>query len=329
MNALVSVILPVWNGEQLLDRALASVLSQTHQNLEVVIVDDGSSDGTQRLIARWLKQDKRVFCLQQSQAGVASARNRAIAEARGEFIAPLDHDDIWANDKLETQLAVFSAGDERLALVSSGWARIDTDDRILSQSARPIADGGNLKVLAVSNYIVSSSIPLMRRSAVIKVGGYCEALHAAGAQGCEDYLLYLRLAEHYTLAHVPKVLVGYRVTANSMSQDTDQMIRSYLMVTNELSARHPMLAGLFQPGLVRLQRHKCTRALRRGDWGKGLTVALHILTNHPFLALFSFAAGVFNVLRRLWLCQKRASAAVSAPQFLVSETREHLVSSRA
>lgn len=319
VNPLVSVILPVYNGEPTLDRALASAVAQSNRNIEILVVDDGSSDGTLHLIEQWCARDSRIRCFRQSQSGVGAARNRAIAEARGEFIAPLDHDDVWTTDKIASQLALFEGADDRLALVSSGWARIDADERILSQTDSPIGQDDPLTALAHRNYMVSGSIPLMRRAAVLHVGGYSEALRAANAQGCEDYLLYLRLAEHYAFAHVPRALVGYRTGANAMSQDIDQMIRSYRMVTDELSARHPSLRPVFRAGLIRLLRHKSTRALRRGDWGQALAVAAQIITTDPRNALSSYATSVVNVLRRLWLGHQRTSAAVGTPRFMTQE----------
>lgn len=329
MNSLVSVILPVFNGEVELDRAVASVVAQSHRNLEILIVDDGSTDATPRLIERWRARDSRIRSFRQSQSGVAAARNRAIAEAQGEFVAPLDHDDIWSGDKIASQLALFQGAGDRLALVSSGWARIDAQDRILSQTAAPTGNHDRLKRLAQRNYIASSSIPLMRRSAVLESGGYCESLRAANAQGCEDYLLYLRIAERYELAHVPRVLVGYRTSGNTMSQDLDRMIRSYRMVADELSARHPALRREFQPGLVRLQRHMSTRALRRGDWGQGLAIAVRIATRHPYAALSSYAAAATHLVQRYWRGQQRTAAAADAPLFVNPSENQEVVAEMA
>lgn len=319
MNSLVSVILPVWNGAGELDRALASAVTQSHTNLEILVVDDGSSDATPCLIQRWKARDRRIRSFRQAQSGVASARNRAIAEARGEFIAPLDHDDIWAVDKIASQLAAFDGAGDHLALVSCGWARIDADHRIMSQSVAPPGEDDTVMGLARRNFIVSSSIPLLRRAAALQIGGYSEDLRAADAQGCEDYLLYLRLAERYAIAHVPSVLVGYRTSANTMSQDLDRMIRSYTIVAGELSTRHPALRAVFEPGLVRLRRQKSTRALRCGEWRQSWEIAAQILAAHPLMALSSYATAAFNVLRRLWLGQTRTSAAAHAPTFMAAD----------
>ena len=104
---LISVIVPVHNGERFLSETLVSALSQTFPDFELIIVDDGSSDRSPRLIEDFLARDARVRAARQLNSGVAAARNRGIAEARGEFIATLDADDLWRPQKLEKQVLAF------------------------------------------------------------------------------------------------------------------------------------------------------------------------------------------------------------------------------
>lgn len=101
---LVSVIIPAYNAEFFIEKTLNSVLSQTYKNIEVLVVDDGSQDRTAEIITSIAKIDSRVFLLQQSNAGVAAARNLAINKCRGEYIAPIDADDIWYPQNLEKQV---------------------------------------------------------------------------------------------------------------------------------------------------------------------------------------------------------------------------------
>src|SRR5947207_3624272 len=92
---LVSVIVPVRDGESSIGDTLASAVGQTYEHLEILVVDDGSRDGTRAVVEAWVQRDARVQLIVQKNAGVAAARNRAIAASRGEFIAPLDADDLW------------------------------------------------------------------------------------------------------------------------------------------------------------------------------------------------------------------------------------------
>lgn len=100
----VSVIIPAYNAEAFIGRTLESVLAQTYENIEVLVVDDGSRDRTAEIVASFAQKDSRVILLKQQNAGVAAARNLAIEKSRGEYIAPLDADDIWYPSKLDKQV---------------------------------------------------------------------------------------------------------------------------------------------------------------------------------------------------------------------------------
>src|SRR5262245_35299311 len=104
-KALVSVIVPSYNASRYIRETLESVLGQTYSSFEVIVVDDGSTDETAAIVGDHSRRDSRIRLVSQSNAGVGAARNRGIAEASGEFIAPLDADDIWYPDKLQKQVA--------------------------------------------------------------------------------------------------------------------------------------------------------------------------------------------------------------------------------
>jgi glycosyltransferase involved in cell wall biosynthesis len=116
-NPLVSVILPVFNGAEFVGCALESVLLQTYRNLEIVVVNDGSTDQSEAILQACAARDVRVRIITQSNAGVAGARNRAIAESTGEFIAPIDADDLWSPDKIARQLTCMLGAGEETGLV--------------------------------------------------------------------------------------------------------------------------------------------------------------------------------------------------------------------
>src|SRR5215475_14561902 len=105
MAPLISCIVPVFNGERYLAGALESILDQTYQPLEIIVVDDGSLDGTATVVGKYAKP---VRYIRQDNKGPASARNRGILEAHGQFVASLDQDDLWHSEKLERQMARFA-----------------------------------------------------------------------------------------------------------------------------------------------------------------------------------------------------------------------------
>ena len=104
-KALVSVIVPSYNASRYIRETLESVLGQTYSSFEVIVVDDGSTDDTAAIVADYSRRDSRIRLVSQPNGGVGAARNRAIAEASGEFIAPLDADDVWYPEKLQKQVA--------------------------------------------------------------------------------------------------------------------------------------------------------------------------------------------------------------------------------
>src|SRR5947209_4924853 len=109
-QGLVSVIVPAYNAENFIGETLNSVLAQTYENIEVIVVDDGSRDLTAAIVKNAARRDRRVKLLRQQNLGVAMARNLAIARSSGEYIAPLDADDIWYPSKIEKQVRSLETG---------------------------------------------------------------------------------------------------------------------------------------------------------------------------------------------------------------------------
>ena len=128
---LISVIVPAYNAETFIQRTLDSILTQTYTNIEVLVVDDGSQDRTAEIVESFVEKDSRVTLLKQKNAGVATARNLAIEKSRGEYIAPIDADDIWYPQKLEKQVQCMLEADQSIGLVYAWSVRIDEDDVIV------------------------------------------------------------------------------------------------------------------------------------------------------------------------------------------------------
>jgi glycosyltransferase involved in cell wall biosynthesis len=239
---LVSVVIPAHNAAATIGETLDSVRAQTHRQLDIVVVDDGSTDATLDLVHAHAAQDSRVRLLQQSNAGVAAARNAGVAGARSELVAPVDADDLWRPDKIERQLGALQRGGEAVGLVYTWSMLIDERSRIIGEGSHDTDTGGVLRALCRGNIVGNGSSALMRRSAVQAAGGYDASLRQRRAQGCEDYKLYLSIAERWQFAVVPEYLTGYRQGSPSMSSDALQMWRSWQIVEAEVGQRHPELA---------------------------------------------------------------------------------------
>jgi glycosyltransferase involved in cell wall biosynthesis len=241
-TALVSVVIAAFNAERYIEDTCRSVLRQTYPSLELIIVDDGSTDRTSEIVGAVAGADKRVRVIRQRNCGVAAARNRAIAEAGGEFIAPLDADDVWAPAKIERQVRRLQDGGDKTGLAYCWWAWIDEVNGVLDRSPRWHVEGQVWPQLMEVNFTGNASVPLFRQKCLRELGGYSVSLRDHDSGGCEDWDLALRVAERYEVAVVPEVLVGYRRYSGSMSGKYDTMWRSHSRVVTALGERQPSLA---------------------------------------------------------------------------------------
>jgi len=205
----ISVVIPVYNGEKTIQKTIESVLKQTWQDFELIVINDGSQDATLEILSSI--QDPRLQILSYDNAGLASSRNRGIDQAQGEFISFLDADDLWTSDKLEAQFQALQEHPE--AAVAYSWTDyIDQLSQFL-HSGRHITINGNVyQHLLVNNFLENGSNPLIRKQALNQVGKFDTSLKAG-----EDWDMWLRLAVHYQFVAVPLPQILYRVSADSMS----------------------------------------------------------------------------------------------------------------
>jgi glycosyltransferase involved in cell wall biosynthesis len=268
---LVSIIVPVRDGAAFIGDALASALGQTYRNTELIVVDDGSRDSTRVIVDRWAERDSRVRVFAQANQGVAAARNRALAAARGELIATLDADDLWDPTKIERQVQRMLEGGETIGLVYCWWVSIGSDGTLLDSSPRWRFEGMGADAMLEVNYTGNASVPLFRRHYLDLAGGYDATLRERDGEGCEDLDIALKVAEQSRVAVVPAWLVGYRRGGATLSARTDRMWRSYLMVLQASTRRRPGLAST----VIRKSQHQFALylagvAFRTGAYGNAI-----------------------------------------------------------
>lgn len=240
---LVSAVVPAYNAAAFVERTLNSARAQTWPELEILVVDDGSRDDTANIVSRLAEADPRIRLLQQENKGVSAARNLGIGHARGEYIALLDADDIWMPQKIERQMQVFQAGSPRIGLVYTRSVRIFEDGRPPVYSRGNEVEAEAFFTLLTGNFLQNASTPLIRRACFDKVGVFSLEYRKQQAQGCEDWDMYLRIAEHYEFGLVREYLTGYWQSAGSMSSNRDGMHRSYRLLMGGVRKRHPDLPG--------------------------------------------------------------------------------------
>jgi glycosyltransferase involved in cell wall biosynthesis len=271
-DPLVSVVIPAFNASNTLQETLLSVSAQTYRNLEIIVVDDGSRDHTAQIARSYGQIDPRVRLVQKANGGVASARNTGTQESAADFVAFIDADDLWHPTKIAKQMALLLAHGDDMALVYTPYRRIDMAGMVLGSSRNHRVDGWVINRHFFVNFIGNGSSILVRKHVLEEIGGYSPALLEAGAQGCEDLLLQLKIALHYQFGTVPEYLVGYRLLPDNMSADQERMLRSSLLALTMALADRPDGAALEQRGLIAKNIWEYLKVITtQGRFIKGMT----------------------------------------------------------
>lgn len=227
----ISVIIPVYNGEETIQETIQSVLKQTFSNFELIIINDGSQDTTLKIVQGIV--DPRIQIFSYSNAGQAISRNRGLSHSIGKLIAFLDADDLWTSDKLETQFQALQNNVQ--AAVAYSWTNsINELGHFLRQGCHVNLSGDVYQHLLVTNFLENGSNPLIRRQALIEVGGFDGLFTPA-----EDWDMWLRLAARYHFVAVPIPQVLYRVSANSSSTNVYKLEAGALQVINRAFTNAP------------------------------------------------------------------------------------------
>ena len=277
---LVTVVTPAFNASDTIAATLMSVRCQTYEWLDIVIVDDGSTDDTARIVAGVAAQDSRVRLIRQANQGVAAARNTGAQAAKGDWLALLDADDIWKPDKIAKQMAALQRH-PKASLVYCWHALIDTEDRIIDLSFRPTASGQAVAAMCLSNLVGSGSSALVSKAVYDAVGGSDPSLRENGAQGCEDLLLYFRAALAGDFALVPEHLTGYRQTPGAISGDPVRMLRSWALANRQMLALRPDLAPEVRTGYLDYAAKMLARALLARNLGAIGELARLLIWSNP------------------------------------------------
>jgi len=199
----VSVVIPLYNARDVIRATIHTVLAQTWTDCEIVVVDDGSTDGSDAVVREF---GERVRYIRQENRGVARARNRGVAESRGEYIAFLDHDDLWHPTKLEKQVAVLDRRPE-VGMVVTDVAHLDREGRPMGVVGAGYNPAEPFARLFVRGYVPTPSAAMLRRSVLASVGGFDERFEGAGL---DDHELWTRIAARYEIANLPEPLTSHR-----------------------------------------------------------------------------------------------------------------------
>jgi glycosyltransferase involved in cell wall biosynthesis len=319
VSDLVSVVVPAFNAEATIDETLRSVRAQTHLNLEILVIDDGSIDRTAEIAAAHALIDNRVRLIRQLNAGVASARNRGVSEAGADLLAFVDADDLWGPDKIHKQLLAFRSGGPRTGLVYTWYAFIDNENRI-GATYRPIDVGDVRDRICRTNFVGNGSTALVTRTAFDRAGGFDPTLRAQGAQGCEDWQFYVDVAEGHDFAVVPEVLTGYRQSPNNMSSDPMRMLRSSGLVAERIRRRRPHLRAAVSRGNTEYAVWLLDRSIQQRHFLEAARLAGALFRRKPARAIRWFAERVTGSARhRLTAIKSAVPKTGHAPTFVIGD----------
>jgi len=253
-HPLVSVVIPTYNRAASIGEALDSVLAQTYPAMEIIVVDDGSTDDTRQIL---MQRYPQVRYFHQENGGVSRARNRAIREARGEFIAFLDSDDLWLPDKTEKQVACFKQHPDA-GLVHTDADFLDNtgpEPVLLARTSKTQFSTGDIVVNLFTRFSLNTQTVMMRKAVFQTVGYFDEELRAL-----EDDNLWIRVAIRYPLRLVAEPLVHIQRLPGPHLSQMEHSFPYFIKHIELIQTRYPEVAERLGPALIRWR----TRALYRG-----------------------------------------------------------------
>lgn len=206
MTPLISVIVPTFNRLSLLQETIQSVRAQSFRDFEIIVVDDGSTDGT----LEWLRSQADLHVVSQPNQGIATSRNNGAARARGMWLAFLDHDDLWAVDKLKIQVEYLRENPE-IALVAARHVRLASRFR---DTKAPKWIKGDLFVKVYSESFIHTSSVMIRKDVFEKIGGFPPQYRFA-----DEFHVWLAIARDYPIAYVDRPLVFIRFYESNTSHN--------------------------------------------------------------------------------------------------------------
>lgn len=319
----VTVVIPTRNRACLLPVAIRSALGQTMRDLEVIVVDDASDDGTAEAVAAF--SDPRLSYIRlESRRGGSAARNLGIGRARSEFVAFLDDDDEWLPEKLELQMECFHRGGPEVGVVYSGYAVVDLESgRVV---ARKVAErrGDLSRDLLVRNVVGGTSSVVVRRSCLERAGLFDERLPSF-----QDYDLWLRLSRECRFDFVERDLLKYSVHNRKIWCDLTALENGIVLMREKHGTSRDLRRNLARASLGVGVRYCSRGQMREGRRCFRSAIGLDCLALKPYLNLaLSFLGGpVFRAAhgarRRLsWSDKRDPSAAVAVSEPASTESRQ-------
>ena len=212
----ISVVMPVYNAERYLKEAIDSILEQTYENFELIAINDGSKDKSGEILDHYAKIDRRVVVVHQKNSGIVKTLNSGIVQAKGEFIARMDSDDISFPRRFEQQIEVFDTNDD-VVLVAGSFEVIDEEGEFIYREVVPTRDRDIKRSMLLRNPIAHGSVTF-RKSACEKVGLYSDAFGPT-----EDFELWTRLATVGKFVGLEASIFRWRINTQGISSNNNKL----------------------------------------------------------------------------------------------------------
>ena len=273
VDMLITVIMPCYNAAATIEDSMRCVLNQTHANTELIVVDDGSTDDSLRIVEAFrAAHPARVRLLQQDHKGPYPARNLALRAARGDCVAFLDSDDTWTPDCLARLRDALLARAADIAYC--GWQNVGPAALNTTPYVPPAYEDGDLVAACLRTCPWPIHAALVRRSALTAIGGFSERLFTS-----MDYDLWLRLIAHtQRLVLVPAVMAFYHWRGNQISSDKSRQVIDAVQVRKDFVAANPALVAHLEPPRLRhLTDGHLLRMAYRAYWNRELVTAHRLL----------------------------------------------------
>jgi len=293
---LVSVIIPTYNRANRLSKAVNSVLSQTFSDLEVIVVDDYSTDNTTNKVQELIQQDQRVKYLRQEQnQGAPAARNRGIKQAQGKYIGLLDDDDQYLPEKIQEQVKIFENSKKDIGLVYGGFKNIvlnsDCEDRVKT----PTIKGDIFKALLEKCFVGSPTV-LIKKKCFEKVGYFDEKL-----QSCQDWDMWTRIAKEFKADYAEQVVANYYFhSGEQITTNFDKKAQG----VNRIYAKHEKYLRKYPKIHLHRIKNLAKTMTAAGKKNLALKWQMKTLSKQPFL--LNNWKKFLNILLRFKLAQQRA-----------------------
>lgn len=222
----ISVVIPTYNRANLVGRAIQSVLNQTYQDFEIIVIDDASTDDTDKIMI--LVNDKRIkYIKNKKNIGGSESRNIGIKNAKGKYIAFLDSDDEWMPTKLEKQLRKINESSVLAKIIYTGYWVVKNS--ILELGQIPSKKGNIHRELLYQDYVNPTSTVFLKKNCFEKIGYFNHILNAR-----QDYDMWLRLSRHYNFDYVKEPLVKLFVTENCITRNIKSRFEAFYIIISKI-----------------------------------------------------------------------------------------------